>query len=266
MRPKALDELFAAVCFFTRIPLYKFIPNIHPDSYRNVVAYWSIVGILTGGSMALGMYLGGILWGAVGGALMAVLFRLLLTGALHEDGWADCCDAFGGSCSREKALAIMKDSHIGTYGVLGLIVHFSLLSLMLVLLQIYASGWVLCLLIIWLDVSSKALVSLLHDFLPYAREEQEAKVGFSFKSLSIQGICYEFTPALLLFIGLLLLRPSLWWALLGALGIGGITFFAALRYLKHRIGGYTGDCYGGIFLLVELISYLFLIALLPHTL
>ena len=66
MRPKALDELFAAVCFFTRIPLYKFIPNIHPDSYRNVVAYWSIVGILTGGSMALGMYLGGILLGAVG--------------------------------------------------------------------------------------------------------------------------------------------------------------------------------------------------------
>ncbi|MFC2269928.1 MAG: adenosylcobinamide-GDP ribazoletransferase, partial [Porphyromonas endodontalis] len=128
------------------------------------------------------------------------------------------------------------------------------------------SGWALCLLIVWLDVSSKALVSLLHNFLPYAREEQEAKVGFSFKSLSIRGICCEFTPAFLLLIGLLLLKPSLWWALLGALGIGEITFFAALRYLKHRIGGYTGDCYGGIFLLVELISYLSLVALLPHTL
>lgn len=262
MRPKCLNELYAAICFFTRIPLYKIIPNIPSDSYRNVVLYWSVVGLLTGGSMALGAYWGISLWGAWGGGIMAVLLRLLLTGALHEDGLADCCDAFGGSCSREKTLAIMKDSHIGTYGVLGLIIHFSLLVLMLVSLQSYTSGWELFLLIIWLDVSSKATVSLLHNFLPYAREEKEAKVGFSFKSLSLGGACSEFIPAILLLIGLLLINHSLWSILLGVLGIAWLTFFVAIRYLKHRIAGYTGDCYGALFLLVELISYLSLVSLI----
>src|SRR5574344_2931621 len=56
------------------------------------------------------------------------LFRsLLLTGALHEDGFADFCDGFGGGTDRGKILVIMKDSHIGTYGVIGLVLYFLLL-------------------------------------------------------------------------------------------------------------------------------------------
>ena len=56
--------------------------------------------------------------------LLAIIARLLLTGALHEDGLADFFDGMGGGTSRERILQIMKDSHIGTYGVLGLIMYF----------------------------------------------------------------------------------------------------------------------------------------------
>ena len=55
---------------------------------------------------------------------IALSGRLLLTGALHEDGLADFCDGFGGGYTKERILAIMKDSHIGTYGVIGLIIYF----------------------------------------------------------------------------------------------------------------------------------------------
>ena len=59
--------------------------------------------------------------------LMALAARLLATGALHEDGLADFCDGFGGGTSRDKILSIMKDSHIGTYGVLGLLFYYGLM-------------------------------------------------------------------------------------------------------------------------------------------
>ena len=58
---------------------------------------------------------------------MALAARLLVTGALHEDGLADFCDGFGGGTSRDKILSIMKDSHIGTYGVLGLLFYYGLM-------------------------------------------------------------------------------------------------------------------------------------------
>ncbi len=52
---------------------------------------------------------------------MAIIAGILLTGALHEDGFADVCDGFGGGMGKQRILEIMKDSHIGVYGVLGLL-------------------------------------------------------------------------------------------------------------------------------------------------
>lgn len=59
--------------------------------------------------------------------LLAILSRLLITGCLHEDGLADFFDGFGGGTTKERTLAIMKDSQIGSYGVIGLIGYFLLL-------------------------------------------------------------------------------------------------------------------------------------------
>lgn len=267
MRPKCFDELWASICFFTRIPLYRFIPDIAPDSYRNVVAYWSLIGLLTGGSLALGFGLGWFLWGSWGAAIGAVVARLVLTGALHEDGLADCCDAFGGSHSREKTLAIMKDSHIGTYGVLGLISHFALLVCILSQYPQYISSHILLFLLLpFVDVASKTIVSLLHNLLPYARAESEAKVGFSFYPLSAKEMLITSLPFLLLLVGLLLCQVDLWKVIVPSIFIGGGVFLLSVRYLKVRIGGYTGDCYGGLFLLVELSIHLAMLPLATYLL
>ena len=59
-------------------------------------------------------------------AILAVTMQILMTGALHEDGLADVCDGFGGGRTRDEKLAIMRDSRLGTYGALGLILSLGL--------------------------------------------------------------------------------------------------------------------------------------------
>ena len=77
--------------------------------------------------MAATLYFGSMILPWAVSVIVAIAVRLLITGALHEDGLADFLDGFGGGGDRARILAIMKDSHIGTYGVLGLIIYMSLL-------------------------------------------------------------------------------------------------------------------------------------------
>ena len=120
-------NLLAACIFFTRLPFWR-IAQVPADSFKHVVPYWPLVGWLTGGIMAATLWLAAQVLPVSLAWMAAVLVRLLLTGCLHEDGLADCCDGFGGGTTREQTLAIMKDSHIGTYGVVGLVVYFLLLT------------------------------------------------------------------------------------------------------------------------------------------
>ena len=118
-----MNQILAALIFFTRLPFWK-IKEVPQECFKHVVNYWSFSGWLTGGMMAL------IFWGASTilphgvAVILALTSRLLITGALHEDGLADFFDGFGGGTNRESTLRIMKDSHIGSYGVLGLIIYY----------------------------------------------------------------------------------------------------------------------------------------------
>ena len=113
-------KLLASLIFFTRLPFWK-IADVPPVYFKRVVDYWPFVGWLTGGIMAGTLWITAEFLPVQIAVLMALAARLLVTGALHEDGLADFCDGFGGGTSRDKILSIMKDSHIGTYGVLGLL-------------------------------------------------------------------------------------------------------------------------------------------------
>ena len=114
-----IDDIFAALMFFTRLPWWK-LRRVPADSFKRIVGYWPVAGWVTGGVMtaiygiALFFHLPVVL-----AILLVFTGRLLLTGALHEDGLADFFDGFGGGRSREQVLTIMKDSHIGTYGEIG---------------------------------------------------------------------------------------------------------------------------------------------------
>ena len=124
---KWYDNVWAAFIFFTRLPLWR-LHEPPRECYRTVVEHWSLVGWLTGAVMGAIIYFGGMVFPHTISVLLAIAARILITGALHEDGLADFFDGFGGgSGNRQRTLDIMKDSHIGTYGVVGLILYFLLL-------------------------------------------------------------------------------------------------------------------------------------------
>ncbi len=237
-------NLLAAFIFFTRLPFWR-IKNVPSDCFKHVVPYWSLVGWLTGGAMALTLWLCGQIMPIATAWLMAMIVRLLITGALHEDGLADFFDGFGGGTSRERILAIMKDSHIGTYGVLGLIVYF-LLMMQLCVIPLET----LCLMVLCGDCWAKCVASQLTNLLPYARKEEDSKAKVIYNRMSKTELCIAVVCGLLP--SLLWLPKYLWIAILFPL-----VTFALLSYLmKRKIQGYTGDCCGATFILCELSFYI----------
>ena len=122
-------HLLAALIFFTRLPFWR-LRDVPSECFKHVVPYWPLVGWLTGGLMAASLWLCAQVMPLAAAWIVALTVRLLVTGCLHEDGLADFFDGFGGGTTRERTLAIMKDSHIGTYGVIGLIIYFLLMMQM----------------------------------------------------------------------------------------------------------------------------------------
>ena len=236
-------NLLAAFIFFTRLPFWR-LKEVPSECFKHVVPYWPWVGWLTGSAMAMVLALGSLVMPVSLAWILAIVTRLLITGALHEDGLADFFDGFGGGTTRERTLAIMKDSHIGTYGVIGLIIYF---LLMLELRHLPVS--MLCTLILCGDCWGKLCASQLINFLPYARKEEDSKAKVIYNRMSSKE----------LFIGIMggtlplwLLPLSLW----GALVAPCLILAFLIHLMKRRLQGYTGDCCGATFLLCELTFYL----------
>ena len=120
-----MKSLFAAIILFTRLPLWRIV-RVDKKQYAEILLYWPIVGFLTGATTWGTLYLASWIMPLLPACVIAVIARLLLTGALHEDGLADFFDGFGGGHDKAGILRIMKDSHIGSYGTIGLILYFIL--------------------------------------------------------------------------------------------------------------------------------------------
>src|SRR5712671_4565205 len=120
-----LDDLRTAVAFLTRLPMP------HPDgsmpaNFVRANRMFPVVGALIGlvvGMLYLGMRAAGL--PELAAAALALGAGAILTGALHEDGLADVADGFGGGRDRAAKLEIMRDSRLGTYGALILMVSFA---------------------------------------------------------------------------------------------------------------------------------------------
>ncbi len=242
------DGPWAALIFFTRLPFWR-IYQPPQSSYRSVVEYWPLAGWLTGGAMAAMLYFGSMVLPWAVAVVAAIVVRLLITGALHEDGLADFMDGFGGGGNRERILAIMKDSHIGTYGVLGLILYMMLLGTTLYSLP----PMVAALTVLGADPFSKMVSSQLINMLPYARRKEEAKNKTVYRkpslaaglSLTVQG---------LLPIALMIWMTGISWYLV--IAVPALVMYFLYLLMLHKIQGYTGDCCGAVCLLVELVVYL----------
>lgn len=228
-----MRQLLAALSFFTRLPFWR-IMNLRREDYEHVVPLWPVAGLLTGGVMALTYGICCQILPIAVALVLTLASRILLTGALHEDGFADFCDGFGGGTDRERTLEIMKDSHIGTYGVLGLILYALLMWNILGEVAYQVEWWLMCCILLCTDVWSKLMSSVIVCFLPYARKESEAKNRLVYATGQ---------------------RPYLR-GLLAIFSLNAPVLWALLSLMRRRIGGYTGDCCGALFIILETYNYL----------
>ena len=252
---KWYDNLWAALIFFTRLPFWR-LRQPPQQSYAAVVEWWPLTGWLTAAIMAATLYFGSMFLPYPVAIILAIVTRLFTTGALHEDGLADFFDGFGGGGSdRERILTIMKDSHIGTFGVLSLIAYFSLLFTALLSLP----ADVAALAIPAADPFSKMVASQLILMMPYARTAETAKNHTIYRKPSTAaGICLA-VQGMLPFAGFVwYLKETLNWSML--IFVPCLTMYLLYRVIWGRLKGYTGDCCGAVCLLVELAFYLSLCA------
>ena len=243
------DRIWAALTFFTRLPFWR-LHQPPKECYQTVVEHWPLAGWITGGAMAATLYFGSWYLPYTIAVLLAIVVRLLITGALHEDGLADFIDGFGGGGNdRERILAIMKDSHIGTYGVIGLIFYELLLATALLSM----SPTMAALTILAADPYAKMVTSQLIIMMPYARSAEEAKNKTVYRKINWQaGVSLAVQ-------GLLPMVAYIWytgirWDLI--IFIPALVMYFLYLLIWRKIHGYTGDCCGAVCLLVELSIYL----------
>jgi adenosylcobinamide-GDP ribazoletransferase len=241
-----LRLFFAAVQYFTRLPVPASVG--HSQQLLNDAArYFPAVGLLVALLVAASLWVGSLLWPPWVAAGVAVAVGIWLTGAFHEDGLADAFDGLGGGFDRERTLAIMRDSRIGTYGAVALGLTLLLRVAVLASLPVDAA----CVLLVVGHVVSRAASVWLMRRLPYVREdESRAKPLVQTVSRTSVGI------ASLLAAGAVAAGAAVQPAVLpGVLAmLPGAWFWA--RLLRRRLGGYTGDCLGASQQLTELLCYL----------
>jgi adenosylcobinamide-GDP ribazoletransferase len=241
-----------AIQFLTRLP----VPNLEgfqtswlSDSAR----YFPLVGALVGVIGVGAWWVSSIAFPPAVAIGLMMSASLLLTGAFHEDGFADVCDGFGGGRTRDSVLAIMKDSRVGAYGALGVVMMLGLKWSVLLSLPYRAFP----IIVVGAHVVSRWCAVSLIWRLPYVRVDAEAKSKPLANSLSgADWLLSGVLGALILVPALLLIDPAarsqLALALLAALTLSAIITVLAAGYFKSRIGGYTGDCLGATQQLSEL--------------
>ncbi len=243
-----------AVQFLTRLPTPQF-EAFEPAWLARSARYFPLVGVLVGAINVGVWWLASRRLPAAVAVGVTVALSVLVTGAFHEDGFADVCDGFGGGGTRERVLAIMKDSRIGAYGAIGIVMMLGLKWATLDALSLGTA--VFAPLVIGAHLTSRWCAGALMWSLPYVRGEGESKSraaveGFTAREWLIGGIIglAAFAP-----IAAGCLRESgileAWALVAGALSAAAIAWTAG-GYLRRRIGGQTGDCLGAVQQLTEL--------------
>jgi adenosylcobinamide-GDP ribazoletransferase len=250
-----MKHILAAFMFFTRLPFWR-LADVEKEYFKNVVNFWPWAGIITGGIGAWVMLGASFFLPPVVAVVLGIAARVLVTGALHEDGLADFFDGFGGGRDKESILRIMKDSHIGSYGVLGLVFYFALLVAVLSSMPIAIAAS----LFFFGDIFCKFISSNMVNLLPYSRKEEESKNKLIYNRMPVAIFVVNLVSAALLMWGIYTLYIP--FAAIYAAAVPCVLFLLLVWYMKRKIQGYTGDCCGASFLLCELSFYIASLAIL----
>ena len=244
MRP-LLRELrlgFVALQFLTRVPAPRWV-GFEPEWLNASARHFPLVGALVGTAGSAVLLGASAWWPPMVAALLALAAMVAITGAFHEDGLADTMDALGGAVARERALAIMKDSRIGSYGAVAL---FVVLGARVGLMAALCSGpWMAALAAMVLSqaLGRSAAVAVM-ALVPYAGDAGQAKA----KPLATSIGAAEWMAATgwALALGAIAVTSGALIAsrVAGALVAAAAVALAMRAWLRHRLGGYTGDTLG----------------------
>lgn len=247
--------LFTAVMFYTRIPCPSWVD--HSEQYINKsIRYFPVIGWIIGGISAVFCIAATFFFSPMLGAILFLVSSIWLTGAFHEDGFADVCDGFGGGWTKMQVLTIMKDSRVGTYAVVGLLLLLMAKVALVMLLQEQIHDFALLgLVLINAHTLSRLLAATVVFTHSYVREDELSKAKPIAKSSSIANVGISIVMGIVPFVVLLFYTQQVVLVLL--------PFFMYLvkmwlaRKFKKKIGGYTGDCLGATQQVTELSFYLF---------
>jgi len=252
-----LRLFFIALQFFTRVPAPRWV-GFEPEWLRHAARYFPavgmVVGVVTAGVYVLSMRI----WPQPVAVLLSMIAGIYLTGAFHEDGFADACDGLGGGNTPQRVLEIMHDSRTGAYGAIGISLMLVLKFVVLSSLPIYAVAMALLAAHPLSRLASTALIWRL----PYAKPEGKAKPLV--QAMSTLEFCIAAFTAILPVVAICAVGQLPWQAIVaGSIAMAVATLWLA-RFFLRRIGGYTGDCLGALQQVAEVVFYLGLLALIRH--
>ncbi len=248
-----LRLFFVALQFFTRLRIPRWV-GFDPDWLHQASRYFAAVGLVVGAVTASVYALTSLALPHVVAVLLSTIAGIYLTGAFHEDGFADTCDGLGGGMTRQRVLEIMTDSRIGAYGAIGI---GMLLALKCIALSYLSPTILFAALLVAHPLSRLASTALIWR-LDYAKSEGKAKPLAQRMSTS------EFTIAVATVVPIPALLCAVGWLPWQSLAAGLVatvlaTIWLARKFIR-RIGGYTGDCLGAVQQLSELAFYLAVLA------
>lgn len=270
---RELRLFFTALSFYSRLPAPAFVHRDNAHNLPDAIRYLPVIGWIAGLLAAAVFIPASYLFGNPVAVLLSMVATILLTGAFHEDGFADVCDGFGGGWTKEKILLIMKDSRLGTYGVVGLIL---LLGLKFAVLDhLFSVSFrsepldaisfnIICIagaFMVAHSLSRFAAITVVFNH-SYARIEESKASGAVEKGRLVNLVIAGFF-ALLPLAGMVFYtrRPLL---ALVVIPVMLLSLYLG-SYFKKWIGGYTGDCLGAVQQLTELAVYLSFILIWKFT-
>ncbi|NYZ15913.1 adenosylcobinamide-GDP ribazoletransferase [Azospirillum sp. RWY-5-1] len=243
------DDATLAVVFLTRIPL-RLPPALPPDAHGRAMAWFPVVGALVGlaggAVFALAQALG---QPPMVAALLAVAATAWVTGALHEDGLADVADGFGGGWNRERKLEIMKDSRVGTYGALAVVLSVGLRAAALA--ELGQPDTILAALVT-AGAASRGVMPVIVRAVPSARPDGVA---------ASHGLPPRGRALVALVVGIGIAIATLGADAAVALPVAALGAAAVTRLAVRQIEGYTGDVLGAVQQTSETLILLSLVAL-----
>lgn len=271
-----LREYLLAVQFFTRIPVTGRLADwvgFSPEMLRASAAHFPGIGVVVGGvAAAVFALLQAALPDTPLTPLVAAVFStmatVLLTGGFHEDGLADVADGLGGSHDRERALEIMKDSRVGAFGAMALVLALLCKVALLALLgslgltegipaSLEASpfnGWYVCAALWTGHIVSRGLPLVIIRLLPHVGDTAASKSKPLADQISPAGLLIALAWCLMaLALASLALEPL---DLLVACSFAVVALLAMLRLFRRRLQGFTGDCLGTTQQVCEIAFYL----------